>query len=204
MRQDGVGVLLRVPEPGLELGTWFLSGALYRPLSLLRRTMRRRSSPEGPPRRCPDPPHFCVSIGGGLGWSKHPPLPRMVTCELSHVWYWLSQRQHNMQHMHITRVEEKLGKGREWPSAPFAKSSKKNRYSEPPAAPPPHPHPPARNGRVVLHYPGARGAFVGGGGAGLGIPAIRGTPPKRGRKRKGQHTPPPCLGVTKAERKQSG
>ena len=46
--------------------------------------------------------------------------PRMVTCELSRVWCWLSRRQHNMQHVQITRVEEKLVKTRKRRWAPFA------------------------------------------------------------------------------------
>ena len=41
--------------------------------------------------------------------------PRMVTCKLSRVWCRLSRRQHNMQHLQFTRVEEKLVKSRKRP-----------------------------------------------------------------------------------------
>ena len=54
--------------------------------------------------------------------AAHQP-PRMVTCELSRVWCCLRRRQHNMRHMQITRVKEKLVKSRKRPSAPFAKRS---------------------------------------------------------------------------------
>ena len=38
--------------------------------------------------------------------------PRMVTCELSRVWCCLRRCQHNMQHMQITGMKEKLVKSR--------------------------------------------------------------------------------------------
>ena len=40
-----------------------------------------------------------------------------VTC----VWCCLRQRQHNRQHMRITRVKERLVKSRKRPEAPFTK-----------------------------------------------------------------------------------
>ena len=41
----------------------------------------------------------------------------MVTCELSRV-CWLKRRQHNMQHMQVTRRGEKLVKSRKTEPAP--------------------------------------------------------------------------------------
>ena len=49
---------------------------------------------------------------GSWLWSPTHATPRMVTCGLSRVGCWLRRRQHNMQHMQITRVKEKLVKSR--------------------------------------------------------------------------------------------
>ena len=59
-----------------------------------------------------------------------PPHGSHVTCDPSRVWCWLSRRQHNMQHVQITRGKGKLVKSRKTALGAFRKQSLWKRFEE--------------------------------------------------------------------------